>query len=383
MIIETTQKSHYEEFISKHFSFIPFQLLKEVERTVSAKIGSDDYNASRDNLSTYIFGSATRTTRKLTEKMIYPESFDFSFMALSHILSVNLKLDINRITQLAQQRTESDFLQELKDIALHTTTTIKKILKAYDEARLFKLLLSGEHGLMKDTADMMTTIENKIPDLDYLPKKPKSFRLIHDYCVRTMPKIGQENFDLCQREDILKIDGQKILPNMTIRVPKTHYDLVDIGEELGFCIGNGTYSKKVRSGECSIIAVFDSKGAKYGVQFTRYHILSAEGFGNKHCYSPPIDILNQLKEILTCPPSLPSDFLPIVDSKWVKGYKYNDKDLYLLLNDIVYIYFDVPSDVYDGLLASQAKGRYVNKIIKGGYNYERLCDVSLIEFVMP
>jgi hypothetical protein len=187
-----------------------------------------------------------------------------------------------------------------------------------------------------------------------------------------MPKVGQGNYSLNQREDILQLDGATVLDDLIIRVPKTHFDLVDLGESLNFCIGNGHYSQLVAEGSTSIVAVFDKTGAKYGVQFSRYDIKEAHGFNNSSQHQPSKLLIEALSELLTSQPKMPDEFLPITDSKWVKGYKYNGTDLYLLLNNIIYIYFDVPECVYEELLVSHKKGVFVNTVVKGTFSYERL-----------
>ncbi len=38
----------------------------------------------------------------------------------------------------------------------------------------------------------------------------------------------------------------------------------------------------------------------------------------------------------------------------------------------VYRYFSVPRSVYEGLLAADSKGKYLNLMVKGIYRYERI-----------
>ena len=189
-----------------------------------------------------------------------------------------------------------------------------------------------------------------------------------------MSKVGQTDFCLNQREDILLYDGKKLDgTDYVIRVPKTHYDLIDLGEDLSFCIGNGTYSHGVRDGEYSIVGIFDKKGAVYGIQFSRYRILEAQGFGNLWENKPDANVLLKLRNTLTEAPKMPDDFLPITDSSWIHGYRYDNKDLYLLLGDnIVYQYFGVEEEVYEELLNHEVKGRFVNQVIKRNYSCERI-----------
>lgn len=170
---------------------------------------------------------------------------------------------------------------------------------------------------------------------------------------------------LNQREDVLHLDKSVIETDknkFTIRVPKTHLDLVRLGQELNFCIGNGFYTDSVISGNCSIIALFNDRKPVYVIQFNRYDIMQAYGYDNKT--RPPTDILRALEQKVTSQPVLPTDFLPIKDSNWVKGYKYDGSILFLLLRDRIYAYADVPRAMYEELLASDRKGTFVNQNIK-------------------
>ena len=136
---------------------------------------------------------------------------------------------------------------------------------------------------------------------------------------------------------------------------------------------DGYYSKEVLNKKNSIIAIFDKSGPKFGVQFTRYNILQAHGLSNDRKFSPPKELLRKLKLIVNKPPVIPSDFIAITDSSVLKGYKYTGKDLYLLLNTTIYLYFDVPRDLYEELLKSERKGTFLNKEIKTrNFAYEKV-----------
>jgi hypothetical protein len=51
------------------------------------------------------------------------------------------------------------------------------------------------------------------------------------------------------------------------------------------------------------------------------------------------------------------------------GYDSNSKILEIEFNDhSVYRYYEVPEDVYDELMASESKGSYFFRKIKGGHN---------------
>lgn len=66
----------------------------------------------------------------------------------------------------------------------------------------------------------------------------------------------------------------------------------------------------------------------------------------------------------------------LVDSsnlEWV-GYDEEKQDLYIgFRNNTVYVYHEVPKDIFDGLLKAGSKGRYFwIKIRKKPFKYERI-----------
>jgi hypothetical protein len=42
----------------------------------------------------------------------------------------------------------------------------------------------------------------------------------------------------------------------------------------------------------------------------------------------------------------------------------------------VYQYYDVPQDVYDGMLSAESKGRYFNQHIRGKFKYREIQTVT-------
>ena len=55
------------------------------------------------------------------------------------------------------------------------------------------------------------------------------------------------------------------------------------------------------------------------------------------------------------------------------GYDENLKRLQLeFCSRAVYLYFDVPAAVYEGLLDAPSKGRYFNATIRGRYPYRQI-----------
>lgn len=64
-----------------------------------------------------------------------------------------------------------------------------------------------------------------------------------------------------------------------------------------------------------------------------------------------------------------------VDSSNVRAIGYDDATSTLqveFLNGSLYQYFDVPRHVFDGLLAADSVGRYLNEYVKGIFRYSRV-----------
>jgi hypothetical protein len=64
-----------------------------------------------------------------------------------------------------------------------------------------------------------------------------------------------------------------------------------------------------------------------------------------------------------------------VDSSNIEAVCYFDDKNELqvrFLNGSTYSYSDVPQEIYDELINAASKGSYLNRMIKGVYNYQKL-----------
>ena len=64
-----------------------------------------------------------------------------------------------------------------------------------------------------------------------------------------------------------------------------------------------------------------------------------------------------------------------VHSKAIRSVRYDDAGRILeveFASSSAYRYFDVPRDVYEWLLKAKSKGRFVNRLVKEKYRYERI-----------
>jgi hypothetical protein len=332
----------------------------------------NDYQEHRiDEIVMWVFGAVTKQARRLINQVLGDDELAYlGLLPLTHAL---IKMGVNRdLLFSAWQLVFTEGVFPLLDQGLYTQVSFKRLLSCYNERRLVELLFSQHIVFLEDTDCMLRGLLEKGATFEFMPKKPKKLQQVHDALSRQAKKYSGGNYDLDQREDVIKLDKADLLDDMTIRVPRTHYDLVDLGDALNFCIGNGYYSRQVRDRKNSIVAVYDAKGAKYGVQFTRYTIKSAYGFGNEDL---PKTVLAALHNLLTCAPEVPDDFLPI-ERSFIVGYKYDNKDLYLMIGreePKIYRYYDVSQDVYEELLSSKSKGGFLNNVLKKEkYAFDRI-----------
>jgi hypothetical protein len=329
------------------------------------------------SLAHFIFGSATKKTKRLICGALEGSRIRYEGLAIARMLiksGVNRDLVINGYVSWFDSDAGEFFnlARAFVPVSAFTVVGVESIRALYADQRVVAIVFSGL-GLFTDTTRMLRRISESGTKFS-APKKPKSLRTVHDCAARMMSKIGQEDFTLNQREDILALDGKALGDTgFTLGVPNNHFQLIDIGESLAFCIGNGAYSRSVANGSTSIATIWRGGELKYAIEFTRFSIEQAQGFGNRIENKPPREVLAAIEDLLIEAPTLPDDFLPITDSRWVNGYKYTQEgDLYLLLSQIVYVYSGVPVEVYEGLLNSHAKGSYVNGEIKGKFPYSKV-----------
>lgn len=54
------------------------------------------------------------------------------------------------------------------------------------------------------------------------------------------------------------------------------------------------------------------------------------------------------------------------------GYDRDKSELHVIFKDgSLYVYSDVPVQIYEGLLVAPSKGSYLNREVKGVYHYDK------------
>lgn len=343
------------------------ELLKENYLEIPTELFSylEEYSKENDikKLSMNIFGFSSKRSLKIVRELVSEQHIKYRYLQLIKVLSKEKEFNKDLILNTFEtiDKTDNNF-----NINYINKTSISLLHKYFNEKQILNII-TEKKDLVNDLLLMLKRLVDNNISLTKI-KEYKKTKELHDYLSRLCSRI-KNDYDLDQRPDVLILDGKNLLDNLNIIVPRTHLDLVKLGQNLDFCIGNGNYSKDVKNKKCSIISVYENETPKYGVQFTRYAVLQAKGFGNS---ALPVKILIALENLLTEKPELPTDFLEITDSSFIDGYKYNNKDLYLSMKGKIYIYFDVPNNIYEELLSSYRKGAYLNTNIKNKYEYQRL-----------
>lgn len=156
----------------------------------------------------------------------------------------------------------------------------------------FKNLLSENYswGLiksMKDPYDLYDSIQmlNNLGPEYRLPKA-KDLMEFHQLLTRDCNRLNSNNLTFLQKE-LEKIDGYK-MPNLEIslHLPQTSQELVNIGNKLNICVGTANYDIKIAYRGHFIVELRNLDLKTIGcVELTksegRWDILQAKGFKNK------------------------------------------------------------------------------------------------------
>ena len=62
-----------------------------------------------------------------------------------------------------------------------------------------------------------------------------------------------------------------------------------------------------------------------------------------------------------------------VDSTNLESIGYDGTNLFVRFkNDSTYVYFHVPESLYQELLVTESKGKFLNRHVKGAFQYEKI-----------
>lgn len=320
-----------------------------------------------------LFGFHSAMTHKILFSKVLEEKGSIN-LGLVHRIYVFSKLLKFNHDLIFNEVNSYDLKTDVNEEQYPTKKLITFLQKKYNETRILKMFFNTAIDAQElEDLDLMikraTTKTSETEVLELLPEKPKHFMELHDALDISLTNFSVPNIPLKQREDILDLDGEKILNNLVIKVPKTHYDLVKLGNHLNFCIGNGEYTDRINKGKTSVISIFKDGKPLYGIEFNRYSIKQARGFGNSVLSK---SLLDALEDILIREPIIPEDFIKIEKHPFIYGYKYNNTDLFMMLKGgTVYVYHNMSREIYEGLVASEAKGKYFQEFIRPNKNFSK------------
>lgn len=122
--------------------------------------------------------------------------------------------------------------------------------------------LRNEEELILDDEQMDFCIDS----LKNIKKsKIKTIANLHDMLSKLLTKLGQPNYDLKQDKKFLEYDKDEIVLNnekFEIFIPSKNHDLIDIGESLNICVGNGYYGKNVLNQKITILSLIQEAKIK-------------------------------------------------------------------------------------------------------------------------
>lgn len=168
---------------------------------------------------------------------------------------------------------------------------LQNMLKGYNERRIVSLFSTyQEDDFLEDTVIMYERLFNNDLEInEIMPKAPKNIRELHTIFTRECSKIKTPKNSLNQKLDFLQ--GQK-LEDLEFFIPETSHDLINIGNSLSICVGNGYYAEKIIKKQSSVVALKNPQGKfMYCIEFHKGSIIQARGFSNA-------DMKNELKQKL-------------------------------------------------------------------------------------
>jgi len=141
----------------------------------------------------------------------------------------------------------------------------------------------GYNSIIKDTNEMILRIQRYLRNEEELildeeqmdfcieslknikKSKIKTIANLHDMLSKLLTKLGQPNYDLKQDKKILEYNKKEIVLNnehFEIFIPSKNHDLIDIGESLNICVGNGYYGKNVLNQKITILSLVQEEKIK-------------------------------------------------------------------------------------------------------------------------
>lgn len=158
---------------------------------------------------------------------------------------------------------------------------LQNMLSGYNEKRIVSIFSAygDEEDFLEDTVIMYERLFNNDVEINsVMPEKPKNIRELHTIFMRECGKIKVPKNKLNQV--LPQLEG-KSLGEYSVFIPQTTHDLINIGNPLGICVGNGYYAEKVIRKMCNIVALKDKDGRfRFCIEFNKNQILQGRGYAN-------------------------------------------------------------------------------------------------------
>lgn len=184
------------------------------------------------------------------------------------------EIDEQLLQPLIKQYSHSAFISS--DLLVQ----LQNMLKEYNEKRVVSLFSTyQEDDFLEDTVIMYERLFNNDLEINsIMPKSPKNIRELHSIFSRECSKIKTPKNSLNQ--NFPHLVGAK-LGDLEFFIPETSHDLINIGNTLSICVGNGYYAEKIIKKQSSIVALKNPQGKfSYCIEFHRGQIIQARGFAN-------------------------------------------------------------------------------------------------------
>ena len=217
-----------------------------------------------DGLTEIVYGKNTAFFKKSLIKQIFPKGPERpNLKGVNFLMKFKKEVPLYPSDNLANFSAEDIQILDMGDVNF---SHFQCIIKFFGEERAMKLMKKPvDEGILRDTEHMFRRLAEKISFIEddnfrnqftgknlrkEFPKKPKCvIKDIHDRLTSILEKVGQAPRAL-GRKDVAHLDGIKIPDEkLKIWVPESSVDLIEVGQALNFCIGNGVYADKTIEGK--------------------------------------------------------------------------------------------------------------------------------------
>lgn len=169
---------------------------------------------------------------------------------------------------------------------------LQNMLASYNDKRIVKMFSNYEQDdFLEDSVIMyQRLLENDLEIDQVLPPKPKNIREIHTILTRESSKIKQLKYKLNQDDFYNGI----MVGEYEIFIPQTSHDLIEIGNQLSICVGNGYYAEQILKKYSKVLCLKKDNKFKYCIEFSYSSnniIIQARGFANANMDKKLVDLL--------------------------------------------------------------------------------------------